>query len=42
MLKLLNVKMLILNDGQEVIHHNDNINELITYWYHIRSSLLYK
>jgi hypothetical protein len=38
---LLNVKMLILTDEQKVIHPVGAINELITYWYHICSRLLY-
>jgi len=42
MIFLLNVKMLILTDEQKVIHLVGAINELITYWYHIRSRLLYK
>ena len=41
MISLLNVKMLILNDGQKIIHPIGAFNEFIAYWYHIRASLLY-
>ena len=37
----LNVKMLILNDEQKVIHLVGVGNEFIPYWYHIRSRILY-
>jgi hypothetical protein len=38
----LNVKMLILNDEQKVIHHAGAANELVPYWYHFRSGILHK
>jgi hypothetical protein len=41
MIRKLNVKMLILNDGQKVIHHTDTINEFVFNWYHFRSGILY-
>lgn len=37
-----NVKMLILNDEQKVIHLIGAINEFIVGRYHFRSSVLYK
>ncbi len=39
---LLNVKMLILNDEQKVIHPVGVSNEFIAYWYHFCSGVLYK
>ncbi len=42
MIRALNVKMLILNDEQKDIHPVGTFNEYVTYWYHIRTSLLYK
>ncbi len=42
MVSLLNVKMLILNDEQKVIHLTGVIDELITNWYHFCSGILYK
>jgi len=42
MISKLNVKMLILNDEQKVIHHTDSINELVFDWNHFRSSILYQ
>ncbi len=41
MLRTLNVKMLILIDGQKVIHHTGVINEFIAYRYYFRTSLLH-
>lgn len=38
----LNVKILILNDEQKIIHLIGAIDELIAYRYHFRSGLLYK
>ena len=42
MIRLLNVKMLILNDEQKAIHHINTVNEFITRWYNICTGLLYK
>jgi hypothetical protein len=41
MISKLNVKMLILNDEQKVIHHTDTINEFVFSRYHFRSGFLY-
>jgi len=42
MISMLNVKILILNDEQKVIHHTGTINELVFSGYHFRSGILYK
>lgn len=41
MLLQLNVKMLILNDEQEVIYLTNAVNELIAYRYCVCSSILH-
>jgi hypothetical protein len=42
MVSLLNVKMLILNDEQKVIHLAGVVDELITNGHHFCSGILYK
>jgi len=42
MISMLNVKILILNDEQKVIHHTDTINELVSSGYYFCSGILYK